>query len=186
MGAVLGAVATAGWVAGVVFLVLSVACALFMVSEWTEEHPRQTRRAIQCAVWAVDALLALAAFDGLSAWRAAATAASNHVYALHLAQFPLVRVGGVLSVSSGALALGNHFLWFLFFMRNLHYSFGQVCSFIFFAVWLVPLALFVSLTPADTALPNAQAGAAPKTRRNILRTLLAGFRPADAQQLHAE
>ncbi|KAJ2758327.1 erv26 super protein [Coemansia nantahalensis] len=187
MGVVLRAVAAAGWLAGGAFLVLAVACALFMLSEWAEEYPRPTRRAIQGAVWAVDALLVLAALDGLSVWRAAATAASNHVYALHLAQFPLVRVGGALAVCSMALALGNHCVWFVFFMSNLHYPFGQVCAFIFFAVWLVPLALFVSLTPTDAALPSAQAAGAPKTRRSIVRALLSGSRPAGArQELHAQ
>ncbi|KAJ1727090.1 erv26 super protein [Coemansia biformis] len=160
---------------------------VFILSEWAEEHPRQARRAIQGGVWAVDALLVLAALDGLSAWRVAVSAASNHVYALHLAQFPLVRVGGALVVGSCALALGNHFLWFFYFMQHLHFPFGQVCSFIFFGVWLVPLALFVSLTPADSSLPNAQAAGAGKSRRNILRTLLGAARPAgDRQGLHTE
>ncbi|KAJ2778453.1 erv26 super protein [Coemansia javaensis] len=189
MGLILRALAAGGWAAGAAFAVFAVACALFVVAEWAEERPRQARRAIWAAVWAVDTVLALAALDGVSAWRALASAAANHVYALNLARFPLVHMGGALFLGSCALAVGNHVLWFVYFIQRLDFPFGQVCAFMFFGVWLVPLALFVSLAPADAALPSARARpAGPKTRRSALRALLALAAPAPAepQPLHTE
>ncbi|PIA13226.1 hypothetical protein COEREDRAFT_31483, partial [Coemansia reversa NRRL 1564] len=153
----LSLLSAAGWVLGLIFAVFSLACGLYVVSEWVEEYPRLTRQVIQVSVWMVDVVHVLAVFDGLSVWRLVASAAVNHVYALNLERFPLVDLGSASFVGSCVLAVGNHFLFFFYFMSHLRFPFDQVCAFMFFGVWLVPLALFVSLTPVDSSLPSAQA-----------------------------
>ncbi|KAI9468353.1 erv26 super protein [Coemansia sp. RSA 989] len=188
---VLRELARVSWLVGVVFVVFSVACGLYVVSEWVEEYPRQTRRLIRYAVWTVDVLLVLTLLDGLSIWRIALTIGANHIYALNLARFPLVHLSSMTFVGSCVLAVSTHFLWFAFFVQNLRYPFEQVCSFMFFGVWLVPLALFVSLTPADSSLPSSSAqpvsvGSTTKSRKNIFKTILTHFRGAEhhRQELH--
>ncbi|KAJ2448546.1 erv26 super protein [Coemansia sp. RSA 2336] len=189
--AVLRELARVSWLAGVVFVVFSVACGLYVVSEWVEEYPRQTRRLIRYAVWTVDVLLVLALLDGLSIWRIAWTVGANHIYALNLARFPLVQLSSATFMGSCVLAVGTHFLWFAYFVQNLRYPFEQVCSFMFFGVWMVPLALFVSLTPADSSLPSSSdqsvsVGSARKSRQNIFKTILARLRGTERprQELH--
>ncbi|KAJ2848021.1 erv26 super protein [Coemansia brasiliensis] len=185
---VLRELARVSWVVGAVFVVFSVACGLYVVSEWVEEYPRQTRRLIRYAVWTVDVLLVLALLDGLSVWRIALTVGANHVYALNLTRFPLVHLSSATFVGSCVLAVSTHFMWFAYFVQNLRYPFDEVCSFMFFGVWLVPLALFVSLTPADSSLPSSSAqsaavGSTTKSRQNIFKTMLTHLRGAEQQRL---
>ncbi|KAJ1831636.1 erv26 super protein [Coemansia sp. RSA 2706] len=182
MAVVLSALASVGWALGLAFVVFSLACGLYVISEWVEEYPRQTRQLIQGAVWAVDAVHVLALADGLSAWRIAVSVAANHVYAANLARFPLVSLSSATFLGSCVLAVGNHFVWFFYFISNLRIPFEQVCSFMFFGVWLVPLALFVSLTPMDAALPSSHdAEGRTKTRQNMFKTIVSCLRRADEQ-----
>ncbi|KAJ2789635.1 erv26 super protein [Coemansia guatemalensis] len=188
----LGLLSAAGWVLGLIFAIFSLACGLYVVSEWVEEYPRLTRQVIHVSVWTVDVVHVLAAFDGLSVWRLAVSAAANHIYALNLARFPLVDLGSATFVGSCLLAVSNHFLFFFYFMSHLRFPFDQVCAFMFFGVWLVPLALFVSLTPVDASLPSAQAatGDRSKNRQNIFKMVFSRFGRSEErrlpQSLHAE
>ncbi|KAJ2384835.1 erv26 super protein [Coemansia sp. RSA 2559] len=185
----LAALVTVGWLAGVLFLLFAVGCGLYVLSEWVEEHPRTTRRLLRYTIWGVDVVLVLMAIDGLSVWRILISVGANHIYATNLEGFPLVNLGGAKFLGSCALAVGNHFLWFFYFIQHLSFPFSQVCSFMFFCVWLVPLALFVSLVPVDTALPSAQTALERgKTRQNIFKTMFAKFAKPDGEQqsLHVD
>ncbi|KAJ2888339.1 hypothetical protein GGI21_006741, partial [Coemansia aciculifera] len=192
----LGAVTTLGWVLGALFIVFSVGCGLYVISEWVEEYPRQTRKLIQVSVWTIDVVHLLVALDGVSLWRVALSVCANHIYTLHLATFPLVNVTSPAFLGSCALAVGNHFMWFFYFIQNLSFPFGQVCALMFFCVWLVPLALFVSLTPMDESLPSARqaadgsGGDSKRTRQNMFKVMFTWFRQPDdtrarRQSLHS-
>ncbi|KAJ1722458.1 erv26 super protein [Coemansia erecta] len=186
---VLGILAKTGAIAGVLFGVFSLACGLYVLSEWVEEYPRLARKAIHYTALTLDAILLLTLFDGLSFWRVAITLATNHVYLQNLRTFPMVSLGGPVFLSSCGLALGNHFMWFFYFIKHLGYSFGQVCAFMLFCVWLVPLSLFVSLMPEDAALPSSGGGGdGRKSRQNMFKSMFARFvRSTDEpQSLHAD
>ncbi|KAJ2016818.1 erv26 super protein [Coemansia sp. RSA 376] len=192
MAVFLNALATLGWVLGAAFVVFSIGCGLYVISEWVEEYPRQTRKLIQFSVWTIDIVHVLAALDGVSLWRAVASMCVNHVYTLNLETFPLVQTTRPAFLGSCALAVGNHFMWFFYFIQNLEHPFGHVCALMFFCVWMVPLALFVSLTPMDVTLPRAHdSGDHKRMRQNMFKTLFAKFRQPDdsrtrQQSLHAE
>ncbi|KAJ2495522.1 erv26 super protein [Coemansia sp. RSA 2052] len=194
MAVLLGALATLGWVLGATFVVFSIGCGLYVISEWVEEYPRQTRKLIQCLVWTIDCVHLLAALDGVSLWRVALSVCANHIYTLNLEMFPLVHITSMAFLSSCVLAVGNHFMWFFYFIQNLlAYPFGQVCALMFFCVWVVPLALFVSLTPMDESLPSARQadGDRQRTRQNMFKAVFAMFRQPDEaqgrrQSLHSE
>ncbi|KAJ2697204.1 erv26 super protein [Coemansia sp. IMI 203386] len=184
MALVLGLLAKLGWIVGALFAVFCIACGLYILSEWVEEYPRQARKAIQLAAWTLDGVLLLTLVDGLSPWRVAVSVCSNHVYLQNLRTFPLVSLSGPVFIGSCVLTVANHFMWFLYFVSNMGVSFGQVCAFMLFCVWLVPLALFVSLMPVDTALPSAQEGAGKsKSRQNMFKSLFSRLvRSTDNQQ----
>ncbi|KAJ1641926.1 erv26 super protein [Coemansia asiatica] len=183
MALVLELLAKLGAAVGLIFAVFCIACGLYIVSEWVEECPRQARKTIQLAAWILDGVLVLALLDGLSIWRTAVSVCANHVYLQNLQTFPLVSLSGPVFIVSCVLAIANHFMWFFYFVGSMGYSFGQVCAFMLFCVWLVPLALFVSLMPVDSALPSACEGGG-KSRQNMFRSLFAGLlRSAGDQQL---
>ncbi|KAJ1884039.1 erv26 super protein [Kickxella alabastrina] len=188
MALVLSALSTIGWAAGLVFGIFSLACGLYVTSEWVEEYPRQARKAIQLSTWAIDALLLLALLDGTSIWRTLVTLATNHVYMQNLTNFPLVNLSGPVFLGSCILAVGNHFLWFFYFIKWPGILFGEVCAFMFFCVWLVPLALFVSLTPVDAALPSSREAGTKRVRQNMFKTMFSKFVRSEEQPqlLHNE
>ncbi|KAJ1862480.1 erv26 super protein [Coemansia sp. RSA 2703] len=189
MAVVLGILAKIGAIAGVLFGVFSLACGLYVLSSWVEEYPRQARKAIHYTALALDAILVLTLFDGLSLWRVAITLAANYVYLQNLHTFPMVSLGGPVFLLSCGLTISNHFMWFFYFIKHLGYSFGQVCSFMLLCVWLVPLALFVSLTPEDAALPSGGSGeGGRKSRQNMFKAMFARFvRSSDEpQSLHVD
>ncbi|KAJ1938515.1 erv26 super protein [Linderina pennispora] len=181
---ILGLLATLGWALGLVLLVFSVACSLYIISEWAEESPRQTRKAIQVSVYIVDALHALTLVDGISWWRVLVSLAINHVYTLNLQTFPLVNLASPGFLGSCILAIANHFMWFFYFIGHLGFPFGQVCAFMFFCVWMVPISLFISLMPVESSLPNTQDS--KKTRQNMFKAVFQRLRRADEQILHVE
>ncbi|ORX65939.1 long-chain-fatty-acid-CoA ligase 1 [Linderina pennispora] len=164
---ILGLLATLGWALGLVLLVFS----------WAEESPRQTRKAIQVSVYIVDALHALTLVDGISWWRVLVSLAINHVYTLNLQTFPLVNLASPGFLGSCILAIANHFMWFFYFIGHLGFPFGQVCAFMFFCVWMVPISLFISLMPVESSLPNTQDS--KKTRQNMFKAVFQRLRPAN-------
>lgn len=187
--------ASVGWIACLVFVLFSVACSLYIISEWVEEHPRFTRKTLQYTAWVVDGLHIFCLLDGLSIWRIIWSTAINHIYTLNLSTFPLVNMSNPVFLGSCGLAIANHFVWFYYFINSLQYPFGQVCAFMFFCVWMLPLGLFVSLTPLETSLPNSENEAAAgnnggrKTRQNMFKTLFTKIydpSSAERQDLHTE
>ena len=93
------------------------------------------------------------------------------------------------------MVLGHHYLWFRYFSdaRNLAYSnminlydpidvpsFSQVASYFGLCVWLVPFALFVSLSAGDNVLPTMDSedpvssgpGGAGAKRQGMIKTVV--------------
>lgn len=72
---------------------------------------------------------------------------------------------------SCVLVVSNHFLWFGYFSEHVpappgygggslgyHPEFSEIASFFGVCVWLVPFALFVSLSASDNVLPTVGEG----------------------------
>ena len=169
-----------GAVVGFVGAVLSIASALYYVSEFVEEHSGFARRCIDRFIYAVWALLFLEwAIDRQPFYLCLLGAASHYVYRTNLETFPVIRLASGRFVLAVLLTVVNHWLWFRHFSDLQHarrdqmtyggryggggshdvttpeVAFGQVASFFLFCVWLVPFALFVSLSAGDLVLPTS-------------------------------
>jgi hypothetical protein len=96
---------------------------------------------------------------------------SHLVYASNLRRFPIVKLSDPLFILSCLLVGTNHWLWFRHFSKPLppsannwrqpygvNYeempSFSEVASYFGLCVWLVPFALFVSLSAGENVLPS--------------------------------
>ena len=98
---------------------------------------------------------------------------SHLVYASNLRRFPIVKLSDPLFILSCVLVGLNHWLWFRHFSKPLapppatsawrqpyHHSvddvpsFTEVASYFGLCVWLVPFALFVSLSAGENVLPS--------------------------------
>ncbi|KAG5983108.1 hypothetical protein E4U55_000752 [Claviceps digitariae] len=159
----------AGAIVGFCFLTLSIASGLYYLSELVEEHTVLAKRlltrlihaviAVHLILWLVDGFPLGATFLGIFA---------HVVYLGNMRRFPLVKLSDPLFLLSCVLVLVDHYMWFRFFsdsqtrayQRSSYYdqvdvpSFSMIASFFGLCVWLVPFALFVSLSAGDNVLPT--------------------------------
>jgi hypothetical protein len=165
-----------GLLLGFSFLTLSIASGLYYLSELVEEHTvlasRLLRRliytivVIQFLLWLVDSFpLSLTILGMLS----------HGVYLSNLRHFPVVKLSDPFFLGSCALVVLNHWLWFRHFSSPPHLrytggggwrgdryanpyasqpSFTEIASYFGICVWLVPFALFVSLSAGENVLPS--------------------------------
>ena len=113
-------------------------------------------------------------FDRFPIWLSLLGILSHLVYASNLRRFPIVKLSDPLFILSCVLVLLNHWLWFRHFSQPLPASqraennwrqpyqvdydempsFSEVASYFGLCVWLVPFALFVSLSAGENVLPS--------------------------------
>lgn len=161
----------AGIVVGFLFLVLSIALGLYYVSELVEEHTEPTKRFLKRLIYGIIVLLILLwLFDSFPFKLTMISVISYLIYLQNLVRFPYVQLTSPIFLASCVLVIVNHFLWFDHFHNPYippleerlkpNYQmpriplFGEVCSFFGLIVWLVPFALFVSLSAHDNLLPH--------------------------------
>ncbi|KAK9468653.1 transmembrane adaptor Erv26 [Lipomyces arxii] len=161
-----------GIVTGFVFLTLAVAAGLYYLSELVEEHSRFTKRLLEKLIYGIIAVyVLLLLFDHFPFWLTIFSIVTQIVYLQNMKQFPFIQLSSSTFIASCVLVLLNHYFWFQHFSRpsipppTLRASplyepppifppFSEVSSFFGICVWLVPFALFVSLSAADNVLPS--------------------------------
>ncbi|RKF55720.1 Protein SVP26 [Erysiphe neolycopersici] len=188
---VLPLVGYAGLLLGFCLLTLSIASGLYYLSDLVEEYTVFARKCIVLIIYIVigfQTLLYLV--DGFPFLLSALGILSHIVYLGNLQNFPMVRVSDAYFIFSSLLAIINHYLWFAYFSSaspisptytpmSRYYStdipsFTETSSFFGICVWLVPFALFISLSASDNVLPTMRSevptipGAAGKSKRQAM------------------
>jgi Transmembrane adaptor Erv26 len=165
-----------GLVLGFCFLTLSIASGLYYLSELVEEHTVLSARLLRNLIYIIVGIQTLLwLVDGFPFSLTALGIASHAVYASNLRHFPIVKLGDPLFILSCVLVLINHWFWFQHFSKPPSYqggsslgnafwdkyqtavpqpSFTEIASYFGLCVWLVPFALFVSLSAGDNVLPS--------------------------------
>ncbi|KAG9525668.1 DUF396-domain-containing protein, partial [Aureobasidium melanogenum] len=159
-----------GLALGFSFLTLAIASGLYYLSELVEEHTVLAKKLLTRLIYLVVAIqVFLALFDKLPWGLSALAIASHGVYHQNLRRFPIVKLTDPVFLLSCALVILNHWLWFRHFSappssppRHYNYyapnesspTFTEVAAFFGIQVWLVPFALFVSLSAGENVLPS--------------------------------
>ncbi|KAI5358897.1 hypothetical protein Slin15195_G113440 [Septoria linicola] len=160
-----------GLVLGFLFLTLAIASGLYYLSELVEEHTVLSKKLLYRLIYAVITIqVLLALIDSFPKALSAFSIASHVIYSLNLRRFPVVKLTDPVFLASCVLVLANHYLWFKHFSSsdatgrgNGRYSyleqkdipsFTEIASFFGLNVWLVPFALFVSLSAGENVLPS--------------------------------
>ncbi|KAJ6113716.1 hypothetical protein N7523_007033 [Penicillium sp. IBT 18751x] len=164
-----------GVVVGFAFLTLAIASGLYYLSELVEEHTVLARKLLNRLIYCIIAAqVLLVVFDRFPIWLSLLSILSHLVYASNLRRFPMVKLSDPLFLLSCLLVVLNHWLWFRHFSKppaptqrsennwrqpyQVNYeeipSFSEVASYFGLCVWLVPFALFVSLSAGDNVLPS--------------------------------
>ncbi|KAI1074426.1 transmembrane adaptor Erv26 [Whalleya microplaca] len=159
-----------GSVVGFCFLTLAIASGLYYLSELVEEHTVIAKRLLTKLIYSVIGLqLILCIVDGFPFILTTLGVGSHIVYLGNMRRFPFVKLTDPLFVSSCVLVLVNHYFWFQYFseaqqrsysrMTSVYDqadvpSFTEIASYFGLCVWLIPFALFVSLSASDNVLPT--------------------------------
>lgn len=177
-----------GVLLGFSFLTLSIASGLYYISELVEEHSVVAHKVLRNLIYGVvvaQALLWL--IDGFPFTLTALGIASQAVYASNLRHFPIVKLGDPLFLLSCALVIVNHWVWFRHFSEPSAFdtrtrggisrdkyssgvtqpSFTEIASYFGLCVWLVPFALFVSLSAGENVLPSMGSEYATGNREGV-------------------
>ena len=154
---------------------MTIASGLYYLSELVEEHTVFARRLLSRLIYSIIAVqVLLVLFDGFPVLLSLLSVVSHLVYASNLRRFPFVKLSDPLFILSCILVLLNHWLWFRHFSSppppsrraennwrqpyQVNYddmpSFSEVASYFGLCVWLVPFALFVSLSAGENVLPS--------------------------------
>lgn len=167
-----------GSIAGFCFLTLAIASGLYYLSELVEEHTVIAKRFLTRLIYSIVVLqLTLCLIDGLPFWQTLLGIFSHVVYLGNMRRFPYVQLSDPLFILSCVLVLINHYVWFRYFSyyqqsayKNMssYYdtpsnvpTFTEIASYFGLCVWLVPFALFVSLSASDNVLPTVSTSGQP-------------------------
>lgn len=164
-----------GVLLGFCFLTLSIASGLYYLSELVEEYSVLSSKVLRRLIYTVIAVQTLLwLVDGFP-WHLTLLGVASHlVYLSNLRHFPVVKLTDPLFLLSCALVIGNHWLWFRHFSEPPSYhsgarrdfrdrynaplynapTFTEIASYFGLCVWLVPFALFVSLSAGENVLPS--------------------------------
>ncbi|ELR06228.1 erv26 super [Pseudogymnoascus destructans] len=156
-----------GMALGFGFLTLAIASGLYYLSELVEEHTVIAKRLLTRIIYAVIAIQTLLVLvDGFPKFLSLIGIVSHVVYLGNMRRFPVVKLSDPLFLSSCVLVLINHYYCFAHFSslpRAPTHSiydaptvptFTEIASYFGICVWLVPFALFVSLSASDNVLPT--------------------------------
>ncbi|VVT54175.1 uncharacterized protein SAPINGB_P003944 [Magnusiomyces paraingens] len=171
MAVVLTLLSYVGIASAFVALTLAIASGLYILSEQVEEHTVTTKRLLTRLIHAIIAIhILLLLFDHFPLWTTLFSIASNFVYLRNLTRFPFITLTSGTFLLSCVCVVSNHYLWFRYFTdpaippyaifkTNPHFGgqthppFAQVASFLGICVWMIPFALFISLSANDNVLP---------------------------------
>lgn len=156
-----------------IFLTLAIASGLYFISEQVEEHTVFTKRLLTRIIYAIIVVhVLLLVFDGFPLKITLFSIGVNLIYLQNLKRFPFISLTSGIFITSCISVVVNHFLWFRHFTDQsippyaiyksnpyyegpVHPPFAQVSSFLGLCVWLVPFALFISLSASDNVLPTS-------------------------------
>ncbi|KAK6343904.1 erv26 superfamily protein [Orbilia brochopaga] len=175
-----------GIIFGFTFLTLAIASGLYYLSELVEEHTVVSKRILTRLIQGIVAIhILLLLIDGFPFVLTSFSAISHGAYAMNLRRFPMVALTDGWFIGSCILVVTNHILWFRHFSkppeplydyssptsaatRHRHTygssldkptpSFSEISAFFGLCVWLVPFALFVSLSAGENVLPSSVGG----------------------------
>ncbi|KAL2284853.1 hypothetical protein FJTKL_08676 [Diaporthe vaccinii] len=166
-----------GSIVGFCFLTLAIASGLYYLSELVEEHTVISKRLLTQLIYGIIGLqLLLCLVDRFPFWLTLFGVVSHVVYLGNMRRFPFVTLTDPLFITSCVLVLINHFVWYKHFsglQKNAYQNmasyygtpddmptFTEIASYFGICVWLVPFALFVSLSASDNVLPFENPAAA--------------------------
>ncbi|CAO1403607.1 unnamed protein product [Diamesa serratosioi] len=145
----------------IIFITLCLAAGLYYLSELVESYTVITKKIITVAAQATIVLYIVFIFTDDFSWTIIILGIfSQIIHLIILRNFPDVKLLSLEFVSGVLLLLVNHWLAYQHFERNFH-NLSEILAYFCLFLWLVPFALFVSLSANDQVLPTSFQGQQP-------------------------
>lgn len=149
------AVSWIGFLVQLIVITLSIAAGLFYLAELVEEYATTSGKIIRYLnYFTLIILIGHLLFEELPLVLLACCLTSHILYHLVLRSFPYIELTSPWFILSVVLLVTNHFLAFSHFSK-VPYPFPEILGFFTINLWLIPLALFVSLSACDNVLPTS-------------------------------
>ncbi|XP_032526190.2 protein TEX261 [Danaus plexippus] len=137
-----------------VFITLAIAAGLFYLAELVEEYTVTAKYIISWTIIATAAIhIGLIIFEDIPLYFNALGLFQQLLHGLLLRDFPVVRVTSLPFITGVASLILHHYLAFKYF-GEVYYGFSEVLAYFTLCLWVVPFALFVSLSANDNVLPT--------------------------------
>ncbi|XP_033251017.1 protein TEX261-like [Drosophila miranda] len=146
-----------GWISlgiQITFLTLSIVAGLYYLAELAEEYTTQARRCILFMIsFTVFVYIMLMIFEEFPWSMLLCGFVAQGFHLSIMGGFPFIRLLSVPFLGSLVMLVVNHFLAFQYF-TTVYLLFTQVLAYFTVCMWIVPFALFVSLSANDSVLPT--------------------------------
>ncbi|CAH0403869.1 unnamed protein product [Chilo suppressalis] len=137
-----------------VFVTLAIAAGLYYLAELVEEYTVMTRYVITWTVIITAAIhILLMIFEDIPLHLNALGLFQQLLHVVLLKEFPVVRVTSFSFITAVSTLVLHHYLALKYF-GTVFYNFSEVLAYFTLCLWVVPLALFVSLSANDYVLPT--------------------------------
>ncbi|KAJ8917147.1 hypothetical protein NQ315_012639 [Exocentrus adspersus] len=138
----------------IVFITIAIAAGLYYLAELVEEYTSTAKRVIWWMNTTILALyLLLWVFENFPISMIVFGVLASVSHYVILTNFPYVSFLSVGFLAAISFIIVNHYLAFSYF-ATVYYPFFEVISYFTLYLWLVPFALFVSLSANDNVLPT--------------------------------
>ncbi|XP_022904260.1 protein TEX261 [Onthophagus taurus] len=138
----------------IVFATVSIASALYYLAELVEEY---TVAAKKCVWWMNSSVLIVyvlfGIFENFPYTMILSGVAAQIVHFVILIDFPYVTLTSPAFILGVIFIILNHYLAFSYF-ASVYHSFSEVLAYFTLCLWLVPFALFISLSANENVLPT--------------------------------
>ncbi|CAK1550188.1 unnamed protein product [Leptosia nina] len=137
-----------------VFVTLAIAAGLYYLAELVEEYTVMAKYVISWTVVATTVIhLALIAFEDIPLYLNGLGLLQQLFHAFLLRDFPVFRLTSVTFICAVLNLILHHYCAFKYF-GSMYYGFSEVLAYFTLCLWVVPFALFVSLSANDYVLPT--------------------------------
>ncbi|XP_066145492.1 protein TEX261 [Euwallacea fornicatus] len=140
--------------AQVVFITVSIASGLYYIAELVEEYSSIAKKVIWWMNVTVTSLyICLWLFENFPTVMIICGILAQVCHFMILSNFPFVAFSSPQFIFGMIFVLVNHYFAFSYFSSTYH-PFSEVIAYFTLYLWLVPFALFVSLSANDNVLPT--------------------------------
>lgn len=144
------------------FVTLSIAAGLYYLAELVEEYTVMSKKIINSMLLGTTLILVgLLVFEELPWSLLVGCLLANLAYYFVLSTFPFIQLTSPSFIFSAIMIMADHYLAFSYFSSVWH-PFSEVLAFFTVCLWLVPFALFVSLSANENVLPTSIPSEVPK------------------------